>query len=124
LTSDEDVIRQMYDAVAAGDLKAFAERMHPDVVWLHNPGGGSPEEGTYRGRDEVLRLFERVLEPWEYMRLEPDSIERLDDGDLDVRGKMRSKHATTAAEIVTPYEQRFEVKEGLLVRAQMTFSQR
>jgi ketosteroid isomerase-like protein len=113
----------MSDAVATGDLKAFEERLHPDVVWQHNLGGGSPEEGTYHGRDQVLRLFERVLEPWEYMRVEPDSIERLEDGALVVRGKMRSKHATTAAEIVTPYEQRFELKEGLLVRARMNFTQ-
>jgi ketosteroid isomerase-like protein len=121
LTSEEEVIRAMYDALASRDIDAFSERLHPDVVWEHNIGGGSLEEGTYRGRENVLRLFERVFEPWEHMRVEPEEIKHSDAGALLIRGKMHSKHATTEAEIVTPYEQRFEVEDGLLIRAQMTF---
>jgi len=112
----------MYDAVLSGDVRTFEKRLHPEVVWEHNIGGGSPEEGTYRGRENVLDLFERILEPWEYLRVEPEQVEKAEDGALLVRGRMHSKHSTTAAEIVTPYEQRFEVEDGLLVHARMTFS--
>jgi ketosteroid isomerase-like protein len=121
LRPDEKVLREMYDAVAAGDMRAFSERLHPDIVWEHNIGGGSLEEGTYRGRESVTRLLERIIEPWEYMRVEPEQIEQLEEGGFLIRGKMRSKHSTTAAEIVTPYEQRFAVEDGLLVHARMTF---
>jgi hypothetical protein len=38
-----------------------------------------------------------------------------------VKGRMRSKHATTEAEIITRYEQRCEFEDGLLVRVRMTF---
>jgi ketosteroid isomerase-like protein len=113
----------MYDAVAAGDMRAFSERLHPDIVWEHNIGGGSPEEGTYRGRDDVKRLVERIIEPWESMRLEPEQIEQVEEGTFLVRGKMHMKHATAASEILTPYEQRFEIEDGLVVRGRMTFGQ-
>ena len=122
LRPDEEVLRQMYDAVAAGDMRAFSERLHPEVVWEHNIGGGSLEEGTYRGRESVTHLFERIIEPWEYMRVEPEQIEQIGEGTFLIRGTMYSKHSTTAAEITTPFEQRFEVEEGLLVHGRMSFS--
>jgi hypothetical protein len=68
-----------------------------------------------------VRLFGRIIEPWEYIRAEPGEIRRLDDGAYLVKGELHSKHSTAAGEIVTPYEQRFEIEEGLLVRARVTF---
>jgi ketosteroid isomerase-like protein len=121
LTSDEEVMRRMIEAVGSGDVHAFSEGLHPDVVWEHNVGGGSLEEGTYRGRESVAQLFERILEPWEYMRLELQEVERSDEGALLIKGEMHSKHSTTAAEITTPYEQRLEFENGLLLRARMNF---
>jgi ketosteroid isomerase-like protein len=121
LTSDEELIRRMSQAVGERDLDTFSGALHPEVVWEHNLGGGSPEEGTYHGRENVAQLFERIVEPWEYMRVEPKEIQRTDEGVFHISGKMLSKHATTEAEILTPYEQRLEFKDGLLIRAQMTF---
>jgi ketosteroid isomerase-like protein len=66
--SDVDVIHAVNDAVAQGDTRAVAAHLHADVVWEHNIGAGSPEEGVYRGREDVMRLFERIVEPWEYLR--------------------------------------------------------
>jgi ketosteroid isomerase-like protein len=54
--------RAVNDAVARQDFAAVAERLHPDAVWEHNLGMGSPEEGVYRGRDAIVRLFERIVE--------------------------------------------------------------
>jgi ketosteroid isomerase-like protein len=119
--TDEEVVRRMNDAVAKGDVQAFSEGLHPDVVWEHNVGGGSLEEGTYRGRESVAQLFERILEPWEYMRLELREVARSDEGALLVKGEMHSKHSTTAAEIRTPYEQHLEFENGQLLRARMNF---
>jgi ketosteroid isomerase-like protein len=121
LTADEDVLRRMNDAVGSGDVQAFSEGLHPDVVWEHNIGGGSLEEGTYRGREAVVQLFERILEPWEYMRLELEEVKRSDEGALLVKGEMHSKHLTTATEIKTPYEQRLQFEDGLILRARINF---
>ena len=66
-------------------------------------------------------MFERIIEPWEYIHVEPAEIKPIDDDAIVVRGEMRSKHSTTPAEITTPFEQRFEIEDGLLVRGRMNF---
>ena len=117
--SDVEVIREVNAAIAKGEPGAVAERVHPDVVWEHNIGTGSPEEGVYQGRESLIRLFERVVETWEYLRPEPRSIERLDEGRYRVRGALRAKHRTSDTEIGASYEQYLEVRDHLLVKGEM-----
>jgi ketosteroid isomerase-like protein len=114
-----DVIREFNDAVAKGDAELAAGRLHPDVVWEHNLGAGSPEEGVYRGRESVIELFERIVEPWEYIRAEPRSIDRIDAGAYRVVGELRAKHRTSDMEIGASYEQRLEIRDGELVKGSM-----
>jgi ketosteroid isomerase-like protein len=118
--SDVEVIREVNDAVASGDTGLVAGHLHPDVVWEHNIGTGSPEEGVYRGRDDVVRLFERIVEPWEYIRPAPRDIDRLGDGTYRVRGELQAKHRTSDTEIHATYEQHLEIRDGALVRGRMT----
>jgi len=117
--SDVDAIREVNDAIAKGDPGAVASLLHPDIVWEHNIGVGSPEEGVYRGRESVIGLFERIVETWEYIRPEPRSIELLDDGRYRVRGELRAKHRTSDTEISTSYEQHLEVSDEELVKGWM-----
>ena len=118
-TADIDRIHELNDAVGRSDLLGFTNSMKPDVVWEHNPGTGSPEEGTYRGRDDIGRLFERVLEGWEYMRPEATDVREVEPGVYAVRGELHCKHAATANEIVEPYAQTLEIQDGLLVKGRM-----
>jgi ketosteroid isomerase-like protein len=120
VTSDVDRIHAVNEAMASKDLDTIASLLHPDVVWEHNLGTGSPEEGTYRGRTEVLRLFERILEVWESLRTEPHEIRELEDGTYHVTGELRGKHALSATEVASPYEQHVEVRDGVLVKGRMT----
>jgi ketosteroid isomerase-like protein len=118
--SDVDVIREVNDAMGKGDVGRIVGRIHPDIVWEHNIGGGTPEEGVYRGRDSLIALFERIIETWEYICPEPRSIELLSDGRYHVTGDLRVKHRISNAEIRAPYEQYLEIRDGTLVKAQMT----
>jgi len=117
--SDVEVIREVNDAVATGDLRAVVQRLHPDVVWEHNIGAGSPEEGLYQGRDDVIGLFERIVETWEYIRPEPRSIDSLGEGTYRVTGNLRAKHRLSDSEINASYEQRLDVRDGALVKGTM-----
>ena len=65
VTSDPKLVREINDAVERKDWEAFSRRMHPEVVWRHNIGVGTPEEGEYKGRESVIALLERIVEPWE-----------------------------------------------------------
>ena len=73
----------------------------------------------YQGRDSVVALFERILEPWEYLRPEPREVRDLGGGAFDVRGELHAKHSTSASEIVSSYVQHFQMTDGLLVKGQM-----
>lgn len=115
-----DQIHELNDAVGSNDFHRFTEGMHPDAVWEHNPGSGSPEEGTYKGRDRIRRLFEGIYEGWEYMRPVPTEIREVEPGVYFIRGELHSKHTGTENEIVSPYEQRLEIRDGLMARGRMT----
>jgi ketosteroid isomerase-like protein len=119
VTSDADHIHELNEAVATNDLRGFVERMHPDAVWEHNPGSGSPEEGVYQGREQIRQLFQRILEGWEYMQPTPSEIRELEPGAYRVRGALHCKHAATDNVIVEQYEQRLEIRDGLLVKGRM-----
>jgi ketosteroid isomerase-like protein len=93
--------------------------MHPDAVWEHNPGTGSPEEGVYRGREQISRLFERLLEGWEYMRPTPVEIHEMEPGVYRVLGELHCKHTATENVIVEQYEQRLEIRDGLMAKCRM-----
>jgi ketosteroid isomerase-like protein len=117
--NDEDQIRALNDAVGSNDLRRFTEGMHPNAVWEHNIGTGSPEEGVYEGRDQIGQLFERVLEGWEHMRPEATEIREVEPGVYLVRGELHCKLPDTENEIVEPYEQRLEIRDGALARGRM-----
>jgi ketosteroid isomerase-like protein len=51
-----DVVRTMYDGFAEGNIARAVSVVHPDVEWIEL----FPYEGTYRGRDALVALFERV----------------------------------------------------------------
>ena len=120
MKSDLDRIRKVNEAVSAGDPRSAAALLHPDVVWEHNLGTGSPEEGVYRGRDTVMALFERILEPWEQLRTEPREVRALGGGAFDIRGELHAKHSTSAVEVESPYVQHVQVRDGLVVEGRMT----
>lgn len=112
-------MREIADAMNAGDVRAVAAGLDPDVVWEHNLGVGSPEEGVYRGRASVVALFERILEPWEQLRTEPRQIRVVGGGAYKILGDMHAKHATSSVGVDARYVQHLEVRDGLLVRGQM-----
>jgi ketosteroid isomerase-like protein len=119
VTSDLERIRELNDFVADGDVRGFTEQMHPDAVWEHNPGSGSPEEGVYEGRARINRLFERILEGWEYMRPTPSEIREVEPGVYIVSGELHCKHTATENVIVEQYAQRLELRDGQMVRGRM-----
>ena len=86
------------------------------LVWEHNVGSGSPEEGVYHGREAVLQLFERILEPWETCASRPTRSAMLEDESFLLTGHLHAKHATSETVVVAPYEQQLEMRDGLLVK--------
>jgi ketosteroid isomerase-like protein len=122
LGEELQLLREYGAAVAASDLDRARELIHPDAVWEHNLGSGSPEEGVYEGREAIVGLFSRIVEVWEYLWPETRDVFPLEGG-YRVLGVLHSKHRLTAAEVATPYEQYFELRDGLLYRARMSIGE-
>ena len=122
MTTGPDLIREFNDAVERRDLAALSDRLHPDVVWRHNIGLGTLEEGEYEGRESVVALFERILGAWEYLRAMPSEVRDVGGGVFLVRGELQANHKDAGTEIATPYEQRLELQGGLLLRGEMVSS--
>jgi ketosteroid isomerase-like protein len=117
-----DIERQheIYAGLARGDVQGVSKFLHPDAVWEHNIGVGSPEEGVYRGRESLIALYERILEPWEELRPRMRRFRVLGPGRYEVDGVLEAKHATSRVEIVTPFTQMLELRDGLLTKGTMT----
>jgi ketosteroid isomerase-like protein len=119
VTDIEEIIGDLNQAAARKDISSFVERLHADAVWEHNLGAGSPEEGVYHGREQIGRLIERILESWEYLLLTPNEIGEVEPGVYRIRGAMHCKHPASENEIVEQYEQRVELRDGLLVKGRI-----
>ena len=63
-----EIVRAVFAAWNAGDMDAFRDLYHPDVVM--RSAEGWPEPGPYYGRDEVMREFEQLRETWDADALE------------------------------------------------------
>jgi ketosteroid isomerase-like protein len=123
LGDELQLTRDYSKAVGAGDLRTLGESLHPDAIWEHNLGSGSVEEGIYEGKDAIVGLFARIVEVWESLLPQPRDVFLLEGGELRVLGELHSKHRLTATEVVTPYEQRLETRDGLLYRAKMSIGE-
>jgi ketosteroid isomerase-like protein len=122
LGEELQMLRDYGAAIAAGDLDRGLDLLHPDAIWEHNLGTGSPEEGVYQGRDAIAGLFTRIVEVWEYIWPETRDVIPSETG-YRVFGVLHTKHRLTAAEVATTYEQHFEVRDGLIYRARMTIGE-
>jgi len=64
-----EVVRRLYSAWNARDLKATTELAHPDVEWLPDRRVG---QGPVRGGENIVRFFMDQAETFEEFRVEPE----------------------------------------------------
>ena len=71
-----EIVRRLYEAMAARDLAALAKLTPPDAEWIPDSRVG---EGPIRGRDNVIRFFMDRAAMFDEIRLEPERIWEKDD---------------------------------------------
>ena len=79
--SGGDVIKQAYEAFARTDIPAVLDTMAADVQW--DVPELLPQGGSFSGREDVGRFFQRLGETYEELSLD---IHDLIDGDERVAG--------------------------------------
>ena len=113
-----EVVRRWYEAVSRGDLDALMELVSADVEFVNEIVWG-----TFRGREQIRKMFEGIWEVIEDYRVEPEElIEHGDQIVVSVRLSGRFRHtgisegvgigdenATHAAHVLT-------IRNGKVVR--------
>src|SRR4051795_11065765 len=64
-----EIVKAAFEAWNAGDMDAFRELLHPDVIL--RPPEGWPEPGPFVGREAVMREWEQARDVWDTDTLEP-----------------------------------------------------
>ena len=76
-----DIVKQLYEALVAGDWDRANEAALPDIEF-HGTVGGLEEGRLARGLDQFRHVDEEDLEAWEERRLEAEDF--IDAGDCVV----------------------------------------
>ena len=67
-------VQAAYAAFKRGDIQGVLDALSDDVEW-HTPGEGLiPQAGTYRGKDDVSRFFQKLDQTTKFADFEPLSF--------------------------------------------------
>jgi ketosteroid isomerase-like protein len=105
---------ELWSQGAADD--EIARRLAPDVEWHHQIGLGTPAEGIYRGREEVLKLSATLRESFGVARVEIEDVRELSPTEVLVLGTLHLTGRGSGAAVTTPFGAVTDVVAGLLVR--------
>jgi ketosteroid isomerase-like protein len=106
-----DVVRSIYAAFGRGDLPGVLSHLDEKVEWTLPDS--LPFGGTYRGRDGVLKFFEKLPLHFPDLRLEP--TEYTSSGDLVVvRGNHRGRG--NVGPFTVPFAMFWTVRNGKAVK--------
>jgi ketosteroid isomerase-like protein len=98
-----DLIRDLYDAFAAGDIAGVLGRMSPDIVWNEAENSIYADGNPYSGPEGVSDgVFARIGAEWDGFTAVPEEI--LDAGDTVIAlGRYRGTYKATGR----PYDAQF-----------------
>jgi ketosteroid isomerase-like protein len=111
-----DLARRSWELASQGADDEVARYLAPDVEWHHNIGLGTPMEGTYHGRDEVLAFVRALRESFGTLRFEVEEVRELSSGEVLSFGQVHAEGRGSGATATTPFGAVTEIRNGLAVR--------
>ena len=118
------VARQNWELWSRGADDEVARQLAPDVEWHHNIGAGSPLEGIYRGRKEVLELSTAIRDSFGVARVEIEDVRDLSSTEVLVLGSVHLEGRGSGAAVTTSFGAVTEIRDGLAVRQRFWTDQR
>jgi uncharacterized protein len=118
--ADIETLRAGYEAASRRDWDAALRTVHPDFELT--TADRDPLAGTYRGHEDVTRIFEDMLEPFEEAVVEPQEFfERGDRIAVFVLARLRPMGSSATIEIRIGHL--WTMRDGKAVRCEI-FAQR
>jgi ketosteroid isomerase-like protein len=115
-------LQHTFETVSRGDVNAAVDNLDPDIEWEHQIGTGAPEEGTYRGREEVRHMIERVRDAWEDIRVDVQEVADAGDQKYAVRAVMKAKGKMSEVPLESACEYVLAFRDSKVVHLKFSLS--
>jgi uncharacterized protein len=108
-----EVVKRLHDAFNARDLDGFSAQTTADFEW--SPSMVAIEGEVFIGRGGIEAYFARMIEGWDWFRVEDGEFRDLGDfvmwsGRLDGRGRLSGVPVSAPLDIV------YDVRDGKVAR--------
>jgi len=113
-----ELARRTWELWSKGDDDEVARQLAPDIEWHHQIGLGTPMEGIYRGREEVLGLSTAIRDSFGVVRVEIEDVRDLSSTEVLTLGSLHLEGRGSGAPVTTPFGALTEILDGLAVRRQ------
>ena len=111
-----EIVRRNFELWSEGADDEVARQLAPDVEWHHNVGIGTPLEGIYRGRAEVLELFAAIRDSFGVARFELEEVRDLSATEVLVLGQLHLEGRGSGVAVSTSFGAVMEIIDGLATR--------
>jgi uncharacterized protein len=115
--SDVELVKQGYEALAAGGFEAWLPLFDPDVE-LTTPAALASEPGIYRGPDGVRRWFDEFYEAMDEVRLEPQEFHEVGEW-VVVPFTIIARGRTTGLVVEQRAVQAWQLRDGKAIRLEI-----
>ncbi len=109
-----NLIKNLYQAFAAGDIPAVLQSFDENIEWTE--AEGFPYGGTYRGGEAILdNVFMKLATEWNDFKAEPDEF--LDAGERIVAlGNYSGSYKATVKSMNVPFAHVWTLRDGKIVK--------
>ena len=112
--TNADIIRELYDAFAKGDVPAVLGSFDENISWTE--AEGFMYGGTYNGPNAVLtNVFMKLGTEWEGFAAVPNKIVDGGDGNVISTGEYSGKYLRTGNSTAVPFAHEWELRDGKVV---------
>jgi ketosteroid isomerase-like protein len=115
-------LEHAFESFGRGDIDAAVDNVDPDIEWEHYLGSGAPEEGIYRGRDELRALLLRLRESWEDIRVDAREVSERGENEFVVESIIHAKGRSSELELQSACEYAIKFREGKAVRVRFALT--
>ncbi len=114
LSTNVQIVEQLYDAFARGDIGTVLGAFDPDIEWTSSEGAAYP--GTFCGPDAILQnIFMRLGTEWEGFGVEVQEF--IDGGDQVVMlGRYSGTYRETGKSMSAGVAHVWTLRDGRIVR--------
>jgi ketosteroid isomerase-like protein len=113
------IIQDMYNNFAKGDVEAVVSSMKEDTVWNEAENFPYADGNPYIGPEAIVGgVFGRIGEEWEYWKLADLQLMEVENEMVLATGRYQAKHKKTGKEIDAQMAHLWWTKDGKVIRFQ------